>query len=108
MLTLGRIFTAVLLIFSGAMCASPAAPTLPDGAIRVNGTVQYFNLEGGFWAIRGEDGVVYDPMNGLERAFRRENLRVTLVAKVRADMGGSHMAGPIVEVISIRPISSYE
>ena len=35
------------------------------GAIRVNGTVQYFNLEGGFWAVRGDDGVTYDPIAGL-------------------------------------------
>src|SRR5688500_7907987 len=82
-------------------CASPTGPTVPDGAIKVNGTVQYFNLEGGFWAIRGEDGITYDPMNGLEPPFQREHLRVTLVAKVRHDMGGVHMIGPIVEVISI-------
>lgn len=35
-------------------------------------------------------------------AFQRENLRVTLVAKVRSDMGGIHMVGPIVEVLSIQ------
>jgi hypothetical protein len=69
--------------------------------MRVDGTVHYFNLEGGFWAIRGDDGVTYDPMNGLDPSFQRENLRVTLVAKLRNDMGGIHMVGPIVEVISI-------
>ena len=75
---------------------------VPSGAIRVNGTVQHVLLEGGFWAIRGEDGVTYDPMNGLDAQFRRDNLPVTLVAKVRNDMGGIHMVGPIVEVISIQ------
>ena len=82
-------------------CASPTEPSVPDGAIRINGTVQYFNLEGGFWAIRGDDGVVYDPLNGLAPAFQRENTRVTLIARVRNDMGGIHMVGPIVEVLSI-------
>ena len=82
-------------------CSSPTEPSVPDGAIRINGTVQYFNLEGGFWAIRGDDGVVYDPLNGLARAFQRENTRVTLIARVRNDMGGIHMVGPIVEVLSI-------
>ena len=51
--------------------------------------------------MRGDDGVTYDPMNGLAPQYQRENLRVTLVAKVRADLGGTHMAGPIVEVLSI-------
>jgi len=85
-----------------AACASPTAPQVPAGAIQVNGTVRYFTLEGGFWAVRGDDGVTYDPMNGLASEFQRENLRVTLVAKVRNDLGGIHMVGPIVEVISIR------
>ena len=86
-----------------AACASPTAPAVPDGAIRVEGTVRYFTLEGGFWAVRGDDGVTYDPMNGLSPEYQRENLRVTLVAKVRNDMGGIHMVGPIVEVLSIQP-----
>ena len=89
------------LIFSGA-CASPTAPQLPPGAVQVTGTVRYFPLEGGFWAVRGDDGITYDPMNGLASEFQRENLRVTMVAKVRTDMGGIHMVGPIVEVLSIR------
>ena len=96
-----RVPLPILVIAAVLSCASPTAPTVPDGAIRVNGTVQYFSLEGGFWAIRGEDGVTYDPMNGLDPSFQRENLRVTLVAKVRNDSGGVHMIGPIVEVISI-------
>ena len=52
--------------------------------------------------MRGDDGVTYDPMNGLTPEFKRENLRVTLVAKVRNDMSGIHMVGPIVEVLSIQ------
>lgn len=88
-------------MFSAA-CSTPTAPELPAGAFQVTGTVRYFPLEGGFWAVRGDDGVTYDPMNGLAAEFRRENLRVTMVAKVRTDMGGIHMVGPIVEVLSIK------
>ena len=99
-------FMRTLLIATSVLvsaCASPAAPELPPGAIRVNGTVRSFTLEGGFWAVRGDDGVTYDPMNGLASEFQRENLRITMIAKVRTDMGGIHMVGPIVEVISIQP-----
>jgi len=95
--TLAVVFTLLLAV----SCASPTAPTLPEGAIRVDGTVQYFNLEGGFWAIRGEDGVTYDPIDGLPASLWRENLRVTLVGRVRTDMGGVHMVGPLIEVLSI-------
>lgn len=75
---------------------------MPPGAIQINGSVRYLTIEGGFWAVRGDDGVTYDPMNGLSSEYQRENLRVTLVAKVRNDVGGIHMVGPIVEVLSIQ------
>ena len=94
------LFIAMLIV--SAACSSPTAPEVPSGAIQVTGTVRYFPLEGGFWAVQGDDGVTYDPINGLAPAFQRENMRVTLVAKVRNDMGGIHMVGPIVEVISIQ------
>jgi hypothetical protein len=99
-----RVVQTVLIVLSisAAACGSPTAPELPAGAIRVDGTIRYIALEGGFWAVRGDDGVTYDPMNGLAPAYQRENLRVTLVAKVRNDLGGVHMVGPIVEVLSIQ------
>lgn len=97
-----RMLLVAAAILSGA-CASPTAPHVPPGAIQVTGTVGYFNLGGGFWAVRGDDGMTYDPINGLPSEFQRENLRVALVAKVRNDMGGIHMVGPIVEVLSIQP-----
>lgn len=90
---------AVSIVMAG--CSSPTAPQMPAGAIQINGTVRYFTLEGGFWAVRGDDGVTYDPMNGLAPQYQRENLRVTLVAKMRDDIGGVHMVGPIIEVLSI-------
>jgi hypothetical protein len=91
------VVTAALIV----ACNSPASPDVPSDAMRVAGTVQYFSLEGGFWAVRGDDGRVYDPMNGLPPAFQRENLRVLMVVKVRTDVGGIHMIGPIVEILRI-------
>ncbi len=83
-------------------CGSPTAPgELPAGAIRVNGVVHYYTIEGGFWAVRGDDGVTYDPLS-LPADFQQENLRVSMVVKVRNDLGGIHMVGPIVEVIQIQ------
>lgn len=92
---------ALVLLLLAAACTSPTSPSLPDGAIRVNGTVQYFTIEGGFWAVRGDDGITYDPIGGLAPAYRQNGLMVTMVAKVRPDMGGIHMVGPLVEILSI-------
>ncbi len=91
---------AASLIAQGA-CASPTAPQVPEGAFQVNGTVRYYSIEGGFWAVRGDDGVTYDPVNGLASRFQRENLAVSMVARVRSDLGGVHMVGPIVDILSI-------
>lgn len=93
------IVTAAIFV---SACASPTSPGLEPGVVSVDGVVRHFNLEGGFWAVRGDNGVVYQPMGGLGSQFRRENLRVSMVARVRHDMGGVHMVGPIVEVVSIR------
>jgi hypothetical protein len=87
-----------------AACASPTAPELPAGAIQVNGTVRYLALEGGFGAVRGDDGVTYDPMNGLAPAFQRDNLRVTMVAKVRSDLGGIHWSVPSSKCCLFKPV----
>lgn len=93
------ILTAAML---AAACASPTSPGLETGVVSVDGVIRHFTLEGGFWAVSGDDGVVYQPKDGLDSQFRRENLRVSMVARVRNDLGGIHMVGPIVEVVSIR------
>jgi hypothetical protein len=94
---------AASLILLGLMasCGSPTAPDIPADAIRVTGTVHYYTFEGGFWAVRGDDNVTYDPLGGLPQAFQRENLRVSMAVKVRNDLASIHMAGPIVEIIEI-------
>ncbi|HEX8363261.1 MAG TPA: hypothetical protein VF613_24290 [Longimicrobium sp.] len=68
----------------------------------VNGTgmVQWFAIEGGFFAIRGADGKVYDPMN-LPPAFARDGLRVRFEGRIRSDVGSFHMVGEIVELRQI-------
>jgi hypothetical protein len=96
-----RHFVAVMVVTASIACASPTSPGIPAGTVRVNGTVQFYPLEGGFWAVKGDDGTTYDPKDGLPSKFQVQNLRVTMVARVRNDLGGIHMVGPIVEIISI-------
>lgn len=64
------------------------------------GTVEWFSLEGGFFALRGDDGKVYDPIN-LPATYRSAGMRVRFEAKIRSDVGSFHMVGEIVEVLQI-------
>ena len=83
--------------------ASPA-PACAADQICVNGTVRHFDLEGGFWAVRGDDSTTYDPVGGVPAALQREGLRVRLVARERRDMSSIHMVGRIVEVVSLQEL----
>lgn len=104
MLLSRRLLPLLTAAFIALSCGSPAAPDVPPGAVRVTGIVHFYSLEGGFWAVRGDDGVNYDPMNGLPAAFQRENLRVSMIVTIRTDVGGIHMVGPIVEIHHIEAI----
>jgi hypothetical protein len=97
---------AIPWLFLGIVLVASAGcePRLGRETVRVDGTVHYFDLEGGFWAIKGDDGKTYDPMGGVPADYQKDGLRVHLVAKVRPDVGSIHMAGVMVEIISIRRI----
>jgi hypothetical protein len=69
--------------------------------INVTGTVTHFDLEGGFWAVNGDDGKTYDPSGGLPTEFQKEGLRVRMEARTRPDMVSIHMVGTIVEIKKI-------
>jgi hypothetical protein len=102
---LHSIFSAyAIAILATVACGSPTSPSIPDGSMRVTGTARFLNLEGGFWALRGEDGVTYDPKDGLPAAFQRDGMRVTAIVKPRNDLGGIHMVGPIVEILEIKAL----
>lgn len=64
------------------------------------GSVEWFGIEGGFFAIRGDDGRVYEPMN-LPPAFERAGLRVRFTARLRKDVGSFRMVGEVVEIQQI-------
>jgi hypothetical protein len=90
----------LLLIAALPACRHALAPSDPN-LVTVNGTVRFMTFEGGFWAIRGDDNVTYDPLGGVPPAFQSEGLRVRIEARRRNDMASVHMAWPMVEIISI-------
>jgi hypothetical protein len=72
------------------------------GSLHIVGVVKRYQLEGGFYAILGDDGVTYDPVN-LPAEFQKDGLAVEADAHKRSDMLGIHQVGPIVELDRIRP-----
>jgi inhibitor of cysteine peptidase len=78
-----------------------AGRELNDDSVSETGTVSFQNLEGGFWAIRGDNNRIYDPTN-LPADFQRENLAVRFTGKLRRDMASIHMMGDIIELTSIQ------
>ena len=78
---------------------SPSGATERD-VISLTGTIQFISLEGGFFAIRGDDGTTYDPLN-LQRDYQQNGLRVRLKARLRNDVATVRMAGPVIEILEI-------
>jgi hypothetical protein len=69
--------------------------------LHIVGTIRRVELEGGFFAIRGEDGVTYDPTN-LPAQFQKDGIQIEADARRRDDRAGIHMTGPIVDLVRIR------
>jgi hypothetical protein len=102
-----RWLLGTLMIVGASACGTSAGPngkTIGPNVVQVTGTVRHYALEGGFWAIRGDDSTTYDPLGGLSPSFQQEGLRVRLKANLRTDMASTHMVGPIVEIVSIEAI----
>jgi hypothetical protein len=77
------------------------------GTLSITGTVQYLQLEGGFWAIEGRatdtaSTETYEPIN-LPESFEQNGLSVSVRAKQRNDLGSYRMVGPVIEIRSIEP-----
>lgn len=94
-------------------CRSSSDPAPPAGGrivvkgdeISGTGTVRFFAIEGGFFAIVGDDGKTYDPYGAIPSALARDGLRVRFAARIRHDMAGIHMVGSIIELITIERAS---
>src|ERR1700674_1044114 len=90
-----------VLVLVGLLC-SAACSSIPSNSQTksVTATVRFISIEGGFFALRGDDSVTYDPRN-LPKLFQVDGLRVQTRLNVRSDLGGVHMVGPIVDVVDI-------
>ena len=81
---------------------TPTPPAEIKGpTITIAGVVRHLEIEGGIYAIRGQDSVTYDPTN-LPEGFWKDGLRVEAVARRRDDMMSMRQVGPIVDLERIR------
>ncbi len=100
-MTLRRLMTLAALV----ACSACALVTRGRDTQDVTATVRFFPFEGGFYALRGDDSVTYDPTN-LAKRFQVDGLRVQSRVLIRSDLLGTHMAGPIVDIIEIKTLQS--
>jgi hypothetical protein len=88
---------------------SPAAPDNPGGLGVTNdgtyvsgtGAVTYITIEGGSYAISGDDKRTYVPIN-LDQSYRVEGLRVRFRAILRKDLLTTLMMGQTIELLEIK------
>jgi len=93
----------VLLLIVLVCCTACGSTTGNNRTRNISATVRFITIEGGFYALRGDDSVTYDPTN-LPRLFQVDGLRVQSRLNVRSDLGGIHMVGPIVDIVEIKTI----
>ena len=66
----------------------------------ITGTVTYVAIEGGFFAITGDDGKTYDPLN-LPDSLKIDGLKIQCTAREKEDVVGFHMYGIMIEILDI-------
>lgn len=86
---------AALVLACGCIDGEP-----DDQIITASGTVNYIDLEGGFYGIVADDGARYLPQN-LPAEFAQDGLGVTFTAKVLEDVATIQQWGTPIEIIEI-------
>lgn len=74
-----------------------------ENMFKMEGTIKYIGLEGGFYGIIGDDGKKYQPIN-LPDEYRVDGLRVWFKARAREDLATIYMWGTPIEIIEIYPV----
>lgn len=71
-----------------------------ENIVSGTGTIRFLNFEGEFYGIVSDDGKHYDPVN-LAREFHDDGLRVRFEVRILQGVGGVHMWGKYVSILSI-------
>ena len=87
----------------------PQLDSPEDSIITGTGTIQYINLEGGFYGIVvDETNEKYDPGDSLPEDVRIDGLNVQFEVATKENTFTTRMWGTRVEVISIEPLGVEE
>ena len=95
-----QIFFFCLLLLTIQACHYEEKVVRNPDWVTFTGTINYQQLEGGFWGIISKEGEKYDPVN-LPADFKREGLRVRVVALLKKDVVSTRMWGIIIEIKEI-------
>lgn len=95
-----RTILLVLSLTALSLACASSNRTADGDVIEESGTVQFVELEGGFYGIVADDGQRYDPTN-LDETFEEDGLRVRFRAREREDLMSVRMWGTIIEIMSI-------
>jgi hypothetical protein len=107
----GLVVSAVVLsatLISVALTQNETLPALDDEQnideyIVGTGTIQYFDLEGGFYGIVSDDGEQYLPLN-LSSEFEEDGLCVQFTVELVEDHFSFIMWGVLVDIIDLEII----
>lgn len=100
-----RYASIILFCVSMGCSTNPLAQDdTPQDSIRGAGTIQYLDLEGGFYGIVADGGARYDP-GTLDEEFQQDGLRVRFEVKIRTGVVSLRMWGVPVTILAITPLA---
>jgi len=105
--TMGK--TPLLSILICSLCFFPSFSAFAGGPdktgknIVIEGTLVHNELEGGFFTIQDQDGKIYVPIN-LPEKYAKDGLQVRVKAIPSNDVGGIHMVGEYIEIVTVEDI----
>lgn len=93
-----RLTLLLVLAFPVVACGAPTSGT-PGTNVDIQGTVEFSNIEGGWWFILADSGETYTPTN-LSADFKVPGTRVRASLVVQPDVVG-FVPGPFVVITRI-------
>lgn len=101
-----------LFLIAGYFLFAPqTTDTSQPALLEFTGKIVYVQLEGGFYAIRADNGKKYVPLN-LTDALKdtgltlQDNLSVQVKAEKQEQMLGIHIWGEYIHILSLTPIKN--
>jgi len=103
-----KVFLLVGLISVGLLsgCFHDLGANKPDQNLPIDGigTIEFVNLEGGFFGIVDDDGTRYFPLN-LPVEFNNNGLRVAYQVQIAKDVATTQQWGIAVNVLFIQSLN---